>query len=194
MRLAMKPGVSLQRTTLLPSRWSANARDGCHARRAGCVGAGDDFQQAHVARRIEEMGDQEIARRSRSRWPSISVVSGMVEVLEETMEPGFRTVVELARRGPLDVEAARRRPRRSSRSRRAARSSSMLPGVTSLALRLVHEGRRIGLQHLLDGACGDRAAVVAARPSARCRAAAPARRHWRPGRRCRRPSRRRRSR
>ncbi len=54
MRLAMKLGVSLATTTPLPSWTSQNW---VTASISGAVGfwRGNDFQQAHVARRIEEV-------------------------------------------------------------------------------------------------------------------------------------------
>ena len=56
----MKPGLSLHRTTLLPSATSANSATAATV--SGAVfGPGDDLQQPHIARRIEEMRDQEVA-------------------------------------------------------------------------------------------------------------------------------------
>ena len=49
-----------------------------------------DLQQAHVARRIEEMGDAEVAP-ERVDCSSTKARSGMVDVLEDTIEPGLRT-------------------------------------------------------------------------------------------------------
>ena len=60
MRLAMKPGVSLHRTTVLPSDRSAN-----RPMIVGCVGAHvvahDDFKQLRETWRVEEVRDHEIA-------------------------------------------------------------------------------------------------------------------------------------
>ena len=58
---------------------------------------------------------------------------------------------------------------------------------------LRHQRRRIGLQQLVDARPLAMTLRSVASLAARCRAAAPARRHWRSGRRCRCPSRRRRS-
>ena len=98
MRLAMKPGVSLQWTTPLPSATSQNSsmvgdRVGARLR------PGDDLQQPHVARRIEEMRDEEIALEALGHAPARSF-SGIVEVLEETIEPGLAHRLDLAIESP----------------------------------------------------------------------------------------------
>ena len=60
MRLAMKLGVSLLRTTPLPRRRSANSSTA--SRIAGSVsGPGNQLQQMQIARRIEEVRAQEVA-------------------------------------------------------------------------------------------------------------------------------------
>ena len=54
MRLAMKLGVSLARTTPLPRRRSQKSAERVeHFRRSG--GAGNELDELHVTRRIEEM-------------------------------------------------------------------------------------------------------------------------------------------
>ena len=52
---------------------------------------GDDFEQAHVARRVEEMRDHEVARKTRPACPRSSLASGIVEVFDEIGVPCFRT-------------------------------------------------------------------------------------------------------
>ena len=54
MRLATKLGVSLLRTTPLPSRSSANSLQAVDDGRVGLL-AGDELEQVHVARREEEV-------------------------------------------------------------------------------------------------------------------------------------------
>ena len=65
-RLATKPGVSLQRTTALPRRTSAKASTASIAS-PRVVGPRHGLEQLHVARRVEEMGDQEVGRKARRR-------------------------------------------------------------------------------------------------------------------------------
>ena len=60
MRLAMKFGVSLAWTTPLPRCRSQKCGDGLHRGGIG-VGRGNHFQQAHVARRIEEVRAKPVA-------------------------------------------------------------------------------------------------------------------------------------
>ena len=60
MRLAMKFGVSLACTTPLPRCRSQKSRDGLHRGGIG-VGRGNEFQQPHVARRIEEVRAKPVA-------------------------------------------------------------------------------------------------------------------------------------
>ena len=83
MRLAMKFGVSLARTSPLPSRAPAQ-RLGARQRLGGGVGAGDDLDQLEVAGRVEEVRDAEAPRKSALR-PCISSAMRRPEVFEVMM-------------------------------------------------------------------------------------------------------------
>ncbi len=61
MRLAMKLGVSFANTTCLPSSLSANAAKEATTARVR-LGRGNDLQQPHVARRVEEMRSEKALR------------------------------------------------------------------------------------------------------------------------------------
>ena len=89
IRLAMKPGVSLQRTTRLAELQVGEAVDGGDGVRARAR-PGGDLEQPQVARRVEEMRDQEVGGEA-AGMVSTRVASGMVDVFDETMEPGRRT-------------------------------------------------------------------------------------------------------
>ncbi len=89
IRLAMKPGVSLQLTTLLPS---STIGECAIAVDNGAVSApADDFQQAHVARRVEEMRDQ----KSRAKRLAAALASALSaewwRCWKLIAEPGLRT-------------------------------------------------------------------------------------------------------
>ena len=147
MRLAMKPGVSLQRTTPLPSRTSANA-----SMRLDRLGpgrrAGDHLQQPHVARRVEEMGDQEVAAEASPAAPSSQLGQrdgrGVRGDDRARLPDGLEPRVERL----LDVE----RPRRSASTiqshvgeQRRGRPRGC-PAVTSWRRAAEHERRRLGLR------------------------------------------------
>ena len=91
MRLAMKPGVSLRVNHTLAELHVAEIADGRDRRRVG-LRPGHDLQQPHIARRVEEMRDQEIACVNASGRPAVRSFSGIVEVFDDTIEPGLRTV------------------------------------------------------------------------------------------------------
>ena len=98
----MKPGVSLQRTTVLPSRRSQSALEGVDrlgARRR----AGHDLEQAHVARRVEEVGDHEVGAQGPPARRRAARASGIVEVFDETIEPGLADRVEAGVERPLGI-------------------------------------------------------------------------------------------
>ncbi|MNT73693.1 hypothetical protein D3C72_2124310 [compost metagenome] len=85
----MKPGVSLQVTTLLPSSRSAKSRIVTVA--SGLVA----FPDTSSSRRMMRGGLKKwVMRKSAAKLsgrPSTSECSGIVEVLEETTEPFLRT-------------------------------------------------------------------------------------------------------
>ena len=135
----MKPGVSFARTTPLPRRRSAKRVIASQRLRPGRR-AGDHLQQPHVARRIEEMGDQEVAPEALRQVPGqIGQRDGRGVRGDDAARAadGLQPLVErlLGRRlldDRLDDPVARR-PGPRGRPRR-------LPGVTSLAASGVMNG------------------------------------------------------
>ena len=88
MRLAMKPGVSLHRTTVLPSDRSAKRQMSLAAparmllpttTSSNCVNRGGLKKCVIMKSRVKLSG-----------MPAVSVWSGRVDVLDDTIEPGLR--------------------------------------------------------------------------------------------------------
>ena len=152
----------------------------------------DHFEQAHVARRIEEMRDAEILREAvRQAGGQLRQRNGRgVGRDDRALLP---LGVELAIEVLLEVDALDDRLDDPVDIGELPEIVLDIAGRDQLGRSLGHQRRRIGLQQLVDRALGDRR-CDRWHPSARCRAAGQARRHWRSGRRCRCPSRRRRRR
>ena len=92
MRLPMKPGVSLQITTLLPSARSAKSR--MFAVTSDLVAfARYQLQKPHYPRRVEEVGDEEVGGEALRQALRSTLARGNGQVLEETIEPTFRTPI-----------------------------------------------------------------------------------------------------
>ena len=101
MRLAMKLGVSLARRRLCPAAHRRNGR----WRRWRAVGfrRGNDFQQTHVARRIEEMRAKPGAAKIVGKAFG-DLCTGRPLVLVVTMVPGLRTASTFFQQRAFDVE------------------------------------------------------------------------------------------
>ena len=88
-RLAMKPGVSLQRTTVFPSRRSQTCS-------IASTASGRASSPATISSRRMYRGGLKkwVITRSRTRpagAPSSSSRSGIVDVFDDTIDPGFLT-------------------------------------------------------------------------------------------------------
>ena len=134
--------------------------EGCDGFGAG-GGAGDHFQQAHVARRIEEVGDQEIlgelfalALDQVLQRDGRGVGGDDGTGLPHLVQPGVEVRLD---RGVLDHGFDDPVHARELFQIVVDVAGGDQPGVL-----LVHEGGGIGLQHLFDGCAGNHAAVVAA--------------------------------
>ena len=181
----MKPGVSLQRTTVLPSRTSAEARSIASTASGRVAGAGHDLEQAHVARRVEEVGDHEVARRGRPVRPSSSCRERDRGGVRRHDRARAFAPARAVRRARAWRRRPRRSPRRSSRRRPPAPDRrSRPPG------RIQPAGRRPRRAARASAWAAPRARP---RRRRRGRASRPARRRLRGARRCPRPSCRRRS-
>jgi hypothetical protein len=88
--------------------------------------SGNDLQQVHVAHRVEKVGPRKCLRKS-SLSPSDMALSGMPEVLEETMVPAFRTLSMRAKRSCLIFRFSTTTSTIQSQSASLSKSSSRLP-------------------------------------------------------------------
>ena len=171
----------------LPRRRSQNCGQRTHGLGIGRRG-GNDLQQAHVARRIEEMRAEPVPLKFLGK-PSAIFATGRPLVLVVTIVPGRRTWATLLSNSRLISRSSTTASMIQSQSASQPRWSSKLPTVTSRASDGFEEGGRLRPGGRFPvrrrpGGCVRqlRIAVAAVRQEQPCPGARNGFRHW-PGER-----------